>query len=96
ESASGFGRSSISVTTQRAYVRGYTLQAGGTGQTVAEVADPEVAVQQEGTVLDVKVIKWERERIVEVLTSLTGRDFGTAPEPWEDWWREHRQGFELR
>ncbi|MCA8925231.1 MAG: HEAT repeat domain-containing protein [Planctomycetes bacterium] len=96
ESASGFGRSSISTTTQRAYVRGYTLTAGGTGLTTAEVADPEVAVQQEGTVLDVKVLKWERERVVEVLSGLTGENFGTDPQPWEDWWRENRGSFELR
>ena len=56
----------------------------------------EVAVQQEGTVLDVKVIKWERERVVEVLSNLTGNDFGTDPQPWEDWWRKNRNSFELR
>ena len=96
EGASGFGRSSISTTTQRAYIRDYSVQAGGTGLTTAEVADPEVAVQQEGTVLDVKVIKWERERVVEVLSNLTGNDFGTDPQPWEDWWRKNRNSFELR
>ena len=47
-------RVSVSVITQRAYISDYELSSGGTGQVVAEVADPIIETFQEGIVLDVR------------------------------------------
>ncbi|MEZ6185079.1 MAG: hypothetical protein R3F62_08735 [Planctomycetota bacterium] len=47
-------RVSVSVITQRAYISDYELSSGGTGLTVAEVADPIVSTFSEGVVLDVR------------------------------------------
>lgn len=47
-------RVSVSVITQRAYISDYELSSGGTGLTVAEVADPIIETFQEGIVLDVR------------------------------------------
>jgi len=95
ESSGGFGRSSISVVTQRAYIRDFELTSGGTGQVVAEVADPEVDTFSEGVSLDMKVILWERYTVVKVLRRLTGQGFGADPETWRDWWRREKDAFEL-
>jgi hypothetical protein len=95
QATSGFGRSSISLITQRAYIRDFELSSGGSGPTVAEVADPTVDFQSEGVVLDVKVIKWERYTVTQVLQRLTGQGFDADPDAWEEWWRGARDGFEL-
>lgn len=88
ESTAGFGRVHFSQITQRAYISDYQLSSGGTGNVVAEVADPTIATFQEGTVLDVQVVQWWREAIVGSLRRITGQRFGADPGEWERWWRE--------
>lgn len=87
ESTAGFGRVSMSVITQRAYIADFELTSGGTGNVVAEVADPIIAGFTEGTVLDVQVVQWERNVVVSVLQRLSGQRFGADPGAWEDWLR---------
>lgn len=54
----------VSVVTQRAYIADYNLVSGGTGYSIIEVADPEVATFQEGVILDVDpVISPDRKYI---------------------------------
>ncbi len=54
----------VSVVTQRAYIADYNLVSGGTGYSIIEVADPEVATFQEGVILDVNpVISPDRKYI---------------------------------
>lgn len=90
ESASGFGRVHIAIETQRAYIEDFELISGGTGQTVAEVADPQVGTLVEGTQLDTKVIQWERRLTLQVLERLSGQSLGADPQAWERWWRARR------
>jgi hypothetical protein len=87
ESTAGFGRASISVETQRAYIQDFQLTSGGTGQTVAEVADPTVGNSTEGIVLDAKVVQWQRDVVVGALRRITGQDHGQDAGAWERWWR---------
>jgi hypothetical protein len=87
ESTAGFGRVSMSVITQRSYIADFELSSGGTGNVVAEVADPIIANFTEGTVLDVQVVQWERNVVVTVLQRLSGQRFGADPDAWEDWLR---------
>ena len=95
ESTGGFGRVHISIETQRAYIEDFELVSGGTGLTVAEVADPKVGTLVEGTQLDTKVIQWERRVVLKVLRGLTGQGFGGDPGEWERWWLEQGGSFQL-
>lgn len=88
ESTAGFGRAHVTIETQRAYIQDFELTSGGTGQTVAEVADPVVGVQTEGTSLDVRVVQWERTVVLRTLRAVTGQSFGADPDAWERWWRQ--------
>lgn len=90
EATSNFGRASISIVTQRAYIQDFELSSGGTGNVVAEVADPVIGTFSEGVTLEMKVIHWERTTIVEVLRRLTGQGFGPEPDRWQRWWEEQR------
>ncbi|HBP23669.1 MAG TPA: hypothetical protein DEA08_38565 [Planctomycetes bacterium] len=77
-------RVSVSVITQRAYISDYELSSGGTGQVVAEVADPIIATFQEGIVLDVRpTISSDRKYITldlkPTLATLVGGDFRQIP-----------------
>jgi type II secretory pathway component GspD/PulD (secretin) len=70
----------VSVITQRAYISDYELSSGGTGLTVAEVADPIVETFQEGIVLDVRpTISADRKYITldvrPTLATLVGGSF---------------------
>jgi len=70
----------LSVVTQRAYISDYELSSGGTGLTVAEVADPVVETFQEGIVLDVRpTISADRKYITldvqPTLATLVGGSF---------------------
>ena len=94
ESTGGFGRVHISVETQRAYIADFELVSGGTGNTVAEVADPVIGTVTEGVQLDTKVISWERRTVVQVLRRLTGQSF-SDPGEWQRWWLEHGGSFRL-
>lgn len=95
ESTTGFGRVHITIETQRAFIQDFELSSGGTGNVVAEVADPVVGTQSEGISLEAKVVQWERTSVVKVLRRLTGQPFGSDPDAWERWWRESREGFRL-
>jgi HEAT repeat protein len=96
ESASGFGRVSMSVEIQRAFIRDFELSSGGTGLVVAEVADPVVGVSREGTVLDVRVVQWERRAVLTSLRRVTGQSLGGNPGAWEGWWRRNQDTFQPR
>jgi hypothetical protein len=70
----------VSVITQRAYISDYELSSGGTGLTVAEVADPIIETFQEGVVLDVRpTISADRKYITldvrPTLATLVGGSF---------------------
>lgn len=70
----------VSVVTQRAYIADYELSSGGTGLTVAEVADPIIETFQEGVVLDVRpTISADRKYITldvrPTLATLVGGSF---------------------
>ena len=88
ETTSGFGKASISTVTQRAYIQDFELSSGGTGNVVAEVADPVIGTFSEGTTLEMKVILWERESVVRVLRKLSGQRFGADPGEWQRWWKQ--------
>jgi len=87
ESTSGFGVVSMSVVTDRAYIQDFELASGGTGQQLAEVADPVVGKSTEGISLEVKVIQWYREAVIGALQRTTGRSFGGDAARWEAWWK---------
>lgn len=86
ESTGGFGVVSMSVVTDRAYIRDFELTSGGSGQQLAEVADPQVAKSTEGVSLEVKVIQWYRESVVTALRRTSGQSFGPDAERWQRWW----------
>lgn len=70
----------VSVVTQRAYIADYELSSGGTGNVVAEVADPIIATFQEGIILDVRpTISADRKYITldvrPTLATLVGGQF---------------------
>lgn len=87
ESTGGFGVVSMSVVTDRAYIRDFELTSGGTGQQLAEVADPVIGKSTEGVSLEVKVIQWYREAVIGALQRTTGRTFGGDAAKWEAWWK---------
>ena len=87
ESTSGFGVVSMSVVTDRAYIQDFELTSGGSGQVLAEVADPVIAKSTEGISLEVKVIQWYREAVIGALQRTTGRTFGGDAARWEAWWK---------
>lgn len=89
ETTSGFGIVNISIKTERAYIQDFELTSGGTGQTVAEVADPVIGKSTEGITLEVKVVQWYREAIIGALNSSSGRSFGNNPGAWERWWKKN-------
>jgi type II secretory pathway component GspD/PulD (secretin) len=77
-------RVSISIITQRAYISDYELSSGGTGNVVAEVADPIIETFQEGVVLDVRpTISSDRKYITldvkPTLATLVGGSFRQIP-----------------
>jgi hypothetical protein len=90
ETTSNFGKANISVLTQRAYIQDFELSSGGTGNVVAEVADPVIGSFSEGTTLEMKVTLWERVTLLKVLRKLTGQDFGPKPDRWQRWWNQQR------
>jgi hypothetical protein len=91
EATSNFGRASISVITQRAYIQDFELSSGGTGNIVAEVADPVIGGFTEGVSLDMKVTLWERYATVTALRQVTGQNFGKKAADWQRWWKKKQQ-----
>jgi hypothetical protein len=94
ESTTGFGRCHVSVVTQRAYIMDFELTSGGTGLTVAEVADPVIGTLTEGIQLDTRVIQWERTIVLGALRGMTGQPFDD-PDAWERWWGREGERFRL-
>jgi hypothetical protein len=84
---SDFGRAFVFQGTQRSYIKDYNLVSGGTGFSIIEVADPEIATVTDGVVLDVKVRKIEQETYVRTLRAITGQYIGNDPVAWAEWWR---------
>ena len=83
--------------TQRAYISGYALSSGGTGQTVAEVATPEINVLTEGVVLDVAsryITEYETFVRGSVFSFLSGQHFRSDDEV-KAWWRDAEKDFDL-
>lgn len=93
ESTGGWGRASLSIITQRAYIQDYELSSGGTGLVVAEVADPVIGTSTTGVVLETKVKGWYRETLVTVLQRVSGQNFGKNPKAWQNWWKKSGKGF---
>jgi hypothetical protein len=87
---SNFGRSFFVQGTTHSYIRDYNLVSGGTGYSIMEIADPEVATTTDGVVLDVDVKKVEITTYVRALRKLTGLDLGADARPWLDWWKTAR------
>lgn len=90
-----FGRAHFANLTQRAYIQDFELSSGGTGLTVAEVADPVIGGFSEGTVLDIDILKVEWECKVAVLNSLTGQSLGSSQADWQSWWSRAGSDFAL-
>jgi hypothetical protein len=91
EATSNFGKANISVTTQRAYIQDFELSSGGTGNIVAEVADPIIGGFTEGVTLEMKVTLWERYSTVSALRRVTGQNFGNKPGAWQRWWNKRQK-----
>lgn len=81
----GFGRGYFLSGEQRAYVADYDLVSGGTGFSVAEVADPVVRTVSSGVSLEVDIQRVEMRVRRKVLTKLLGADPGPDPRRWKAW-----------
>lgn len=90
-----FGRAHWAQITQRAYIQDFELSSGGTGLAVAEVADPVVGGFTSGVVLDVHIKKVEWESKAQVLTYITGQDYGTDQVAWANWYKKNKDQFVL-
>lgn len=88
--SAGFGKVHTSIVTQRAYIADYELSSGGTGLTVAEVADPVIGTFQEGVVLEVKIRKVEWESKIEVLGYITGQSYGASQTAWANYYNSNK------
>jgi hypothetical protein len=96
--AGSVARAHVFFGSERAYISGYELTAGGTGIVVAEVAKPIVQVHREGVSLEVAVAytleyEWSVVR-VGVLRFLTGEKLA-KPKDWQAWWSRAEKGFRL-
>jgi hypothetical protein len=80
---SGYHHAYAAFTTERAVIRGWRLVSGGTGNTVVEVADPEIGVVRTGVVLDVEIRRVEIAYTVAVLQDLTGQEIGADVGAWQ-------------
>ena len=77
----------------------FASRVGDPDARVAGAALQALAMQQSPRAIDC-AIEWldhanafHRFYGYGLLTRLTGKDLGLEPEPWQKWWREHRQGF---
>jgi len=78
---------------QTAFVQDFDVEIA----TGSAIADPQINVLQEGSVLDVRVHgihatgghAGESRRIRASLTKLTGADPGSSAKAWLSWWEEH-------
>jgi hypothetical protein len=86
---SGFPQAAANFTTDSAYIKGWKVVSGGTGNTVVEVADPEIDVVRTGVSLEVKVRRVEIVMTTELLRDLTGQSLGPQPAAWAEWLRDN-------
>lgn len=89
----------IFVGRQVAYVQDYDVEVA----QFASIADPQVNVALEGSVLDVRVIgvqqfsvATESRRIRGALARLTGANPGATNRAWLDWWEQNKAQFGVR
>ncbi len=97
QAANNSARAHIYVGTEHAYISGFNLTSGGTGNAIAEVAQPEISVLREGVVLDVSVryiIEYETFVRDSVLRFLSGEKQSSV-KGWQDWWQQAGSTFEL-
>jgi hypothetical protein len=97
QAANNSARAHIYVGTEHAYISGFNLSSGGTGNRIAEVAQPEISVLREGVVLDVSVryiIEYETFVRDSVLRFLSG-ERQSSVKGWQDWWRQSGSTFDL-
>jgi hypothetical protein len=86
-------RSNIFVGRQIAYIQDFDVEVA----QFASIADPQINVLTEGSVLDVRVhgvhvesIAVESRKLRRSLAQLTGEDAGTTNRSWLNWWEEHQ------
>lgn len=101
QSAGGFRAPSshIFIGRQSTYVQDYDVEVA----QFASVADPQINVLTEGSVLDVRVIGAfqvssanESRRIRSSLSKLTGADPGQSNRAWLDWWEQNKSRYERK
>lgn len=90
-------RANIFVGRQFAYVQDFDVEVA----QFQAVADPQVNVVIEGSVLEGRVIGvrqsahiYERSTVRGALRKLTGADPGDRPQDWLDWWEENKHRFQ--
>lgn len=88
----GGTRGHVFIGRQLAYVQDFDVEVAG----ASNIADPQIGVLVEGSVLDVRVLatRIERRRVIRVLASsasrLLRRDIGERREDWERWAANYR------
>jgi hypothetical protein len=89
-------RSNIFVGKQTAYIQDFDVEVA----QFSAVADPQVNVLLEGSVLDVRVhgvhvesVAVESRKMRTALAQLTGANPGKTNRSWLDWWEEHQGDF---
>jgi hypothetical protein len=91
--SSGVGGGSIFIGTQTAYVQDFDVQVA----QFSSIADPQVNVLVEGSVLDARVLgaytvsyATEARLTRSSLANLTGVDFGSSNHDWMAWWDSNK------
>lgn len=95
----GVSRNHIYLSNQLSFIQDFDVEVAQT----AFIADPQVGILQEGQVLDVRVLSYERtadlveRRVVRhALSKLSGQDFGDDDAAWTKWFRENRESLASR
>jgi hypothetical protein len=93
-SPSGNPRGSIFVGKQTAYIQDFDVEVA----QFQAVADPQINVLIEGSVLDARVlssssmrVSTEARYVRRSLEQITGEDFGGSNRSWLDWWERNKQ-----
>ncbi|MEO6708321.1 MAG: HEAT repeat domain-containing protein [Planctomycetota bacterium] len=91
--SAGVGGGSIFIGKQTAYIQDFDVEVANS----SSVADPQINVLIEGSVLDARVIgsyvvsfATEARLVRSSLANLTGADFGTSNRDWFTWWEANR------
>lgn len=95
----GVSRNHIYLANQLSFIQDFDVEVAQT----AFIADPSVGILQEGEVLDVRVLSYERtadlveRRVVRgALKKLSGQDLGDDAAAWSKWWKEHKESLANR